>query len=339
MNRLKIVADAHVPYLEALDTVADVKRLVPADITRDAVADADALIVRTRTRCDSALLSGSRVKFVGTATIGFDHIDRDWCASAGIVTANAPGCNAPAVAQYVFATLMRLVNRPLRSHTIGIVGVGHVGRIVERWARSMHMRVMLCDPPRQRAEGGDAWYTLDDIAREADIITFHTPLTRTGADATWHLASREFFASLRRAPIIINAARGSVADTQAWIEAIEAGICGKAVVDCWEGEPAIDRRLLSLAAIATPHIAGYSEAGKKRATVMTLDSMCRAFGLPCIDTGLDVPQVPETVTPSVVMHSYDPMADDAALRRAPGSFEALRDGYRLRPEAPAACDN
>ena len=332
MKKLKIIADAHVPFLDPLREVADVTTLVPADIVPETVRDADALIVRTRTRCDRSLLEGSKVKFVATATIGTDHFDKEWLSEAGIGYANAPGCNAPAVAQYVFSSLVRLINRPLSSYTIGIVGVGHVGSIVERWARAMEMKVMLCDPPRQRAEGGDGWSSLEDIARKADIITFHTPLTKQSPDATYHLADSAFFNSLRRAPIIINAARGPVVDTLAWLEAIERGIVGPAVVDCWEGEPAIDLRLLGVADIATPHIAGYSLAGKMRASVMAVDALADHFNVPRIDLGLDLPPVPDSVTVPEMLASYNPLVDTAILKENPADFESLRDNYDLRPE-------
>lgn len=332
MKKLKIIADAHVPFLDPLREAADVTTLVPADIVPETVRDADALIVRTRTRCDRSLLEGTNVKFVATATIGTDHFDKEWLDKAGIGYANAPGCNAPAVAQYVFSSLARIINRPLNSYTIGIVGVGHVGSIVERWARAMEMNVLLCDPPRQRAEGGDGWCSLEDIARKADIITFHTPLTKEGPDATYHLADSAFFNSLRRAPIIVNVARGPVVDTGAWLKAIELGIVGPAVVDCWEGEPAIDLRLLEAATIATPHIAGYSLAGKMRASVMAVDALADFFNRPRIDLGLDVPPVPASVTVSEMLASYDPLVDTAILRERPADFESLRDNYDLRPE-------
>lgn len=339
MKRITVVADSHIPYLESLNEIADLRLLPPTDITPAAVADADALLVRTRTRCNAELLEGSRVRFVGTATIGLDHIDQAWCSANGITTVNAPGCNAPAVAQYVFSSLMHIANRPLRQYTLGIVGVGHVGRIVEQWARSLEMRVLRCDPPRQRAEGGDDWATLDDLAREADIITFHTPLTTEGPDATHHLADERFFSSLRRAPIIINAARGAVADTAAWKEAISNGYVGASIIDCWEGEPNIDLELLDMADIATPHIAGYSEAGKKRASQMVIDALTDSFGLPRLDTGLNVPPVPVSITPSVALNGYNPLVDTNMLRETPDDFENLRDHYNLRRELREAIAN
>lgn len=335
--QLRFVVDSYIPFLEGLlEPYGTVEVLPPDQITPASVRNADALLVRTRTRCDASLLTGSRVRFVGTATIGKDHIDSRWCADNGITAVNAPGCNAPAVAQYVFAAIARLINRPVHQHVLGIVGVGHVGSIVERWARSLGMEVMRCDPPRERREGGEGWYTLQDIARRADIITFHTPLTREGEDATWHLADAAFFDSLRRMPIVINAARGPVVDTPALIAAIDAGLVGHAVIDTWEGEPRINTELMHRAAIATPHIAGYSEAGKVRATRMVLDSMCRTLGLPHITMKVpDPPAIPLAVSLPQLAAGYDIMADDRILREAPDKFEKLRDTYNLRPEAPA----
>ena len=221
---LKIVVEENIPFLRGLlDRYASVKYLPSGAIDAKAVADADAIIVRTRTRCDAALLAGSRCKLVATATIGTDHIDLPWCAQHNITVVNAPGCNAPAVAQYVFASLLAVVNRPLADLTIGIVGIGHVGSIVENWARSLGMRVMLCDPPRQLAEGGDHWHTLDEIASRADIVTFHVPLTVDGDHPTHHLIGSGFLDSLRRAPVIINSSRGAVADTAALLRAAKTG--------------------------------------------------------------------------------------------------------------------
>ena len=330
---LNIIIEENIPYIAGLlEPYGNVRYLANEDITPEAVKDADALIVRTRTRCDEALLGGSRCRFVATATIGTDHIDLPWCAAQGIEVANAPGCNAPAVAQYVMASILALANRPVCQYTIGIVGVGHVGKIVERWARLLDMEVLICDPPRQAVEGGDGWSSLQDIAEKADIITFHTPLDST----TRHMADHGFFSSLRRHPIVINAARGPVVDTEALTEALEAGLVHHAVIDCWEGEPHISPALLARASIATPHIAGYSSEGKVRATRMALDAFSRHFSLPRIEMSMPEPQgaAPE-VTANAIRASYDPMADTAILRSRPDEFELLRNTYHLRPEVRA----
>lgn len=331
---MTVIVESRIPFVDdRLDAIARVRRLAPGEFTPGTVADADALIIRTRTEAGQALLAGSRVRFVATATIGTDHIDLDWCDRNGIHVANAPGCNAPGVAQYVLASVMELGYSPGPSLTIGIVGAGHVGRVVERWARALGMRVLVCDPPRSRAEGSEGFSSLDTIAREADVITFHTPLTYTGPDATHHLISADFLAKCRRRPLIINAARGAVADTQALIEAIDRGIVAPPVIDCWEGEPAVSRELLERAAIATPHIAGYSLEGKMRATQMALDAFTTFFALPPV---APLPGVNLTVAAApgadVIAASYSPLADTRALRESPDRFEELRNSYSYRPE-------
>ena len=332
--RLNFVIERNVPFIAGLlEPYANVSYLAADEFTPAAVKNADALIVRTRTHCDEALLTKSRCRFIGTATIGTDHIDTDWCDTHGITVINAPGCNAPAVAQYVFASIMQLANRPVSQYTIGIVGVGHVGSIVERWARGLGMNVLVCDPPRQRAEGGEGWSTLDEIAEKADIITFHTPLTREGEDATYHIADADFFASLRRSPIIINSARGSIVDTTALIEALDNGLVSEAVIDCWENEPEISLELLERAAIATPHIAGYSHDGKVRATQMILDAITTFFYLPRVNTTAATPKgIARTVRPLDIVESYNPLTDTMALKADPSAFEALRNNYRYRSE-------
>lgn len=332
---MKILIESKVPFMRGLlEPYAVVDYADPGDITPERVRDVDAMIVRTRTRCDEALLGRSRCRFVATATIGTDHIDLPWCAARGIEVANAPGCNAPAVGQYVFGSVGALLPGSLEGLTLGVVGVGHVGSLVARWGRSLGMRVMECDPPRQRAEGGDGWCSLADIAREADVVTLHTPLTRTGADATFHLADADFFRALQRRPVFINSARGPVADNAALVDAIRSGLVGHAVVDCWEGEPSISPELLELASVATPHIAGYSREGKWRASQMALDALTRRFSLPHISLREPAPcAVPDGITIDAARRSYNPLqADTPALRSNPAAFERLRNEYDLRPE-------
>ncbi|MDE6581827.1 MAG: 4-phosphoerythronate dehydrogenase, partial [Duncaniella sp.] len=315
---LDIIVEDRIPYISGvLEPAGNVSYLPSEAITPEVMRSADALITRTRTRCDASLLRDSRCSFIATATIGTDHIDLPWCRSHGITVANAPGCNAPAVAQYVMAAALAAHPEGVRGLTIGIVGVGNVGRIVERWARSLGMNVMRCDPPRAEAGDEGSWYTMDDIAREADIITFHTPLTSSGPHPTHHLASPEFLASLQRKPMIINAARGAVTSTQALLEAHAAGLTGPLVIDCWENEPAIDTRLLNASFIATPHIAGYSREGKIRATAMAVDAFSRHFGVQVNPLPVALPApAPLAVTPADILSTYSILADDAALRAA-----------------------
>lgn len=329
---MKFIVEQNIPFIKGLlEPYGEVEYLANEDITPDTVRDADCLVVRTRTKCNAALLDGSKVSLIATATIGTDHIDLDYCRNRGIEVANAAGCNAPAVAQYVFASLLALSNRPLSQYVIGIVGVGHVGKIVEQWARQLDMTVLLNDPPRQAAEGGVQWSTLEEIAEKADIITFHTPLDAT----TQHLANSKFFASLRRAPIVINAARGPVVDNVALVDALKAGHVHHAVIDCWEGEPKISSELLEAAVVATPHIAGYSFEGKVRGTRMSLDAISRHFGLPQIEMEQHVPAgASPSVNPNAILRSYDPLADTAVLKANPATFEAQRNHYNLRHEVP-----
>lgn len=335
VNKLNIIIERHVPFLAGLlEPYANVRYIDAADINIEKMRPTDALITRTRTQCNRELLELSRCSFIGTATIGTDHIDTDYCRSRHIAVVNAPGCNAPAVAQYVMASIACLVNRPLSQYTLGIVGVGHVGSIVQRWARAWDMKVLAYDPPRQAAEGGDGWVdSLDELAARCDIITFHVPLVHEGEYATYHMADADFFGKLRRSPILINTARGAVVDTPALIDALDEGKVSKAVIDCWEGEPDIDTGLLSRAAIATPHIAGYSHEGKVRASQMVLDALTNFFTLPRISLSTTVNMtVPQTVRVMDVVQSYDPLADTARLKADPAAFEQLRDTYRYRSE-------
>lgn len=344
---MKVVVENHIPYIYGhLEPYADVVYLSADEITRDSVADADILLVRTRTRCDAALLNGSRCRFIGTATIGTDHIDLDYCRNHGITVVNAPGCNAPAVAQYVHSAIAHwLAKDKFNSEgchlfTLGIVGVGHVGAIVARWAEELGYKVLLCDPPRARREKSDKYVDIRTIAGDADIITFHTPLTRTGDDATYHLCNKEFINSLAHCRLLINSARGSIADNLAILQALTDGKIGDVAIDCWENEPDINLNLLSKAFIATPHIAGYSAEGKLRATSMLLEALRVHFGW---EINAPKPAAPllgaNNVTLSRIAQSYDPRLDTTdlkALATSPATFskgfESLRNHYNLRSE-------
>lgn len=347
----KILIDAFVPYVgDIFDGVGEAVFLSPDEFTPQAVAGADALIVRTRTRCAAPLLEGSHVSFVGTATIGTDHLDLPWLAAHGIEAVNAPGCNAPAVAQYVLASIYTLIPEP-EGLTVAVVGVGHVGSVVADWCRKLGMEVLLCDPPRAEKEGPEGFVTLEEVAARADIITFHTPLTRTPAPhPTYHLADAAFFRSLARKPLVINSARGPVFDTAALLEAMDAARVRGCVIDCWEGEPAISPELLARADIATPHIAGYSRQGKMRATQTVVNALLRHFGSSKVmDLGV-TPGAAPNPTKQAILASYDPRTDMAAMRAAalpaaPASipypvlpsaaFERLRNLYPLRDEVPS----
>ena len=329
---MKIVIESHIPFIKGIfDDVADVVYLPAEDITPAVMKDADALITRTRTRCDEVLLEGSRCSFVATATIGTDHIDLDYCRKRGIKVVSAPGCNAPAVAQYVLCSVLSVLG-DVKGKTIGVVGVGHVGSIVCRWAECLGMTVLRNDPPRAEAEGSDGFVSLAEIAQKADVITFHTPHTRIGKFATHHIADKDFFGILERKPLVINSARGPIVDTPALLSALDSGAVTKAVIDCWEGEPAISEALLEKAVIATPHIAGYSLEGKVRATIAVVEALSQHFSLG-VDYPGEKPAVPPlSVTPQSLMCSYNPMVDTAMLKANPCAFESLRNNYNFRNE-------
>lgn len=331
---MKIVIENHIPYIRGIfEPYADVVYLPPQDIDADAMRDTDALITRTRTRCDSNLLSDSRCSIIATATIGTDHIDTEWCAAHSIKVVNAPGCNAPAVAQYVLSSVLSIYgNHNLTGTTIGIVGVGHVGSIVQQWASGLGMNVLLNDPPRADTEGDNAFVTLEEIAAKADIITFHTPSTSTGKYPTVHLAGDLFFKSLKKHPVIINCARGPITDTYALINAIDNAQVSDAVIDCWENEPLISKELLQRATIATPHIAGYSQAGKIRATVAAVKAVSSHLGIPAVFNGKIPADAPSKVTPGRLIDTYNPMIDTKLLKSSPEKFEFLRNNYELRRE-------
>ena len=333
---MKIVVDRNIPFIEKpLSTIGSVLMLPGAEITPEIMADADILITRTRTHCDASLLNGSRCRFIGTATIGTDHIDLPYCASRGITVANAPGCNAPAVAQWVFEAIRCHIGPTgdLSEVTLGVIGAGNIGSVLIRWAKGLGMRVLVNDPPLQQSRSEAYTYsTLADLARECDVITVHTPLTRTDPHPTYHLIDHSFVDMLKRAPLLLNAARGPVTDTAALLYGLESGLIGAVGIDCWEGEPNISPTLLSLALVATPHIAGYSRQGKIRATQMVLDALSRHLNLPS-PLQADAPAIapiPETITADRI--SYDIMADTHSLRENPSQFESLRNNYLLREE-------
>ncbi len=337
---MKVVADDKIPYLKGeLERLAD--EVVYADgkeISSTMVRDADALIIRTRTHANRQLLEGSSVKFIATATIGFDHIDTDYCKEAGIVWRNAPGCNAASVDQYVHSALLLLQRDrglALKGSCLGVVGVGHVGSLVAETARGLGMDVLLCDPPRAD-EGAAGFVSLQELSQHCDIITFHTPLTQAGLYPTWHLADEAFFRTLKHPVYLINTSRGEVVDNNALLQALRDGRVKDAVVDVWEDEPTINRQLLESVFIGTPHVAGYSADGKANATRTALDEFCKFFKLKgdyniCPPT--PVREVLEVhTTEEAQLLSYNPLEDSERLKAHPEQFEYLRGHYPLRRE-------
>lgn len=341
---MKIIIDDKIPYIkEAAEKIADEVIYAPGkDFTRELIQDADALIIRTRTHCNRELLEGSKVKFIATATIGFDHIDTEYCKQAGIEWANAPGCNSASVAQYIQSSLLvwkSLQNKKLDELTIGIIGVGNVGSKVAKAAQDFGIRVLLNDLPREEKEGGTTFTPLERIAKECDIITFHVPLYKEGKYKTFHLADEKFFRSLQRKPVIINTSRGEVIETNALLEAIDNGTISDAVIDVWEHEPEINLELLRKVIIGTPHIAGYSADGKANATRMSLDAICRFFRIERnYEIHAPVPNSPVIHAENyenALLQIYNPAEDSDRLKNQPELFETLRGDYPLRREEQA----
>ena len=345
---MRIIIDDKIPFIrEAAAQLGEAVYLSGSAISAADVRDADALIVRTRTRCDEALLQGSRVQMVATATIGYDHIDTAYMQRAGVAWTNCPGCNADSVAQYVQSALVLLADAGhirLSDVTVGIVGVGHVGSSVERMLRRMGCRILRHDPPRQ-ARGDEGFVDLEEIQKHCDVITLHTPLTREGAHATFHMIDDAFFDALHRRPVLINAARGEVVDEVALKTALKTGKIRTAVIDTWEHEPCVDRELLSAVFLGTPHIAGYSADGKANGTRMALQAVARHFG-----TSFSAPVLPPALPDGYayypllyspqhpyaeLLRHYDPRRDSDALRAHPEDFERLRGDYPLRREMQA----
>jgi erythronate-4-phosphate dehydrogenase len=350
---MKIIIDDKIPYIKgALEPFAEVIYLPGKKTTPEVVKDADAIITRTRTSCNEKLLDGSKVKFIATATIGYDHIDTAWCEQSGITWTNAPGCNSKSVEQYIASALMALAeknNFSLKKKTIGIVGVGNVGTKVARLCEIFGMRVLLNDPPRARTEGGKSFVELETILQNADMITLHVPLNMDGIDKTYHLADESFFAGAKKHPFIINSCRGEVTDTPSLKSALKSGLISGAVIDCWENEPELDRELLDLADLATPHIAGYSKDGKANGTMMSVRALSRFFNLG-IDkwrcSGVELPESTELfidgtgkttqqVLAEAIFATYDIREDDSRLRSSVETFELQRGDYPVRREFPA----
>jgi len=350
LNRIKIIADDKIPFLKGvLEPYADVTYLPGNRISRESVMNADALLIRTRTRCNANLLEGTAVKFIATATIGSDHIDADYCKLNDITWVNAPGCNSSSVQQYITAALLTLAQNhhfSLSEMTLGIIGVGNVGSKIQKAANLLGMKVKLNDPPRARNEGYTGFVSLDEILETCDIITIHVPLIREGEDKTFHLFDSTLFGKVKEGAWLINSSRGEVVDTIALRTSLTAGRLKGAVLDVWENEPDIDLDLLNLVTISTPHIAGYSVDGKANGTAMTVQALSCFFGLPLVDfypPSLPAPSEPiieidgtgksrQQIIHEAFMHIYAIMEDHNRLQLSPGTFEQQRGNYPVRRE-------
>ena len=347
---MRIVADDKIPFLKgALEPYAEVVYIPGKQIKMEMLKDSDALLIRTRTICNENLLEGTSIRFIGTATIGFDHIDTHYCSKNKIIWTNAPGCNSSSVQQYIAAALFRISSEhhfSLKDKTLGIIGVGNVGSKVEKFARSVGMNVLLNDPPRARIEGKKNFHSLNTVLSGSDILTVHVPLNIVGEDQTWHLFNEESFKKIKRGAWFLNSSRGEVSDTYSLKNALNSGMLSGAVIDVWENEPNIDLELLQQAFIATPHIAGYSTDGKANGTSMVVNSLTKYFNLPSENwypSDVPPPASPyisidcnnksdEEIIREAVIHTYNIDKDNSRLRLSPQDFERLRGDYPVRRE-------
>jgi len=357
---IRILADENIPCArEAFGSLGEVATFPGRSMTPEVVRDADVLLVRSVTRVDAGLLDGSRVRFVGTATIGTDHVDEEYLADRGICFAYAPGSNADSVADYITAALLEVaagLDMDLHGRTIGVIGVGNVGSRVVRRAAALGMIPLRNDPPLARETAGTeriSYLPLEDLLA-ADFITFHVPLTREGEDATHHLANEAFLDRLKPGAILLNSSRGPVVATSALLAALAAGRLRAAVLDVWEDEPRISMDLLRRVTIGTPHIAGYALDGKINGTAMLYEALCEFLGVPVSwdhESALPPPKAGiiefstrnrsrQDMLREAARHAYDIRRDDAALRRIlempaeerAAHFDRLRKGYPIRRE-------
>ena len=341
-----IVADENIPLLDAFfEGFGEIRRVPGRSIDRATVEPADVLLVRSVTNVNRALLEGTQVRFVGTCTIGTDHLDLDYFTQAGITWSSAPGCNARGVVDYVLGSLQTLAEIEgvdLNQRTYGVVGAGEVGGRLVKVLKGLGWNVRVCDPPRQIAEDGD-YVSLEQIIQQCDVISLHTPLTKSGNGSTWHLFDRERLNRLKPGAWLINASRGPVVDNAALREVLLEREDLQAVLDVWEGEPEVDVDLADLCVLATPHIAGYSLDGKQRGTAQIYQAFCAHLGqAPSIQLSDLLPQPwlaevhlnastdPAWALATLCRSVYDPRRDDADLRRSlVGSVDEQRKAFDL----------
>jgi erythronate-4-phosphate dehydrogenase len=347
---MKIIIDDKIPFIKGiLEPYAEVMYLAGSGISKKDVKKCDALIVRTRTECNKELLEGTNVKFIATATIGYDHIDTRWCEANGIEWTNAAGCNSSSVQQYIASVLVNLskkCNFKFENKTIGVVGVGNVGKKIVRLAETLGMRVILNDPPLARQRGPCGYVSLDGLIHEADIITLHVPLSFEGEDKTFHLIDEEKIKKFNPDTFLINSSRGEVIDNPALKNTIKHGVLKSAVLDVWENEPDIDLALVKMLDIATPHIAGYSVDGKANGTAMSVRALSKFFNLgidhwvpeniPSADFTLIIIDASDKSLQEVVSEAiektYEVKNDDERFKKAPQEFEKQRGNYPVRRE-------
>ncbi len=352
---MRILADENIPMLEVFARHGQLRRVAGRSLDRAVLANAEVLLVRSVTQVDQALLAGSQVKFVGTCTIGTDHLDLQYLTQQGIGWASAPGCNARGVVDYVLGALLTLAERDgvdLSKRCYGVVGAGQVGQRLVQVLRGLGWQVLVCDPPRQQAEGGD-YVDLATVLERCDVVSLHTPLTQQGEHPTFHLLGAEQLQSLQQGSWLINASRGAVVDNQALKQLLTQRHDVRVALDVWEGEPQVDAELAQRCDIASAHIAGYSLDGKIRGTRQIYQAFCQHFAL-ADSAAIEFPSqsllamelaahTPVEEALRVICRAvYDPRSDDAAFRLSlqgdaltrRAAFDQVRKNYPVRREIP-----
>ncbi len=358
---MKILVDENMPYAQQLFCqLGEVKAVSGRPLPIEELDDTDALMVRSITKVNASLLAGKPVKFVGTATAGFDHVDTAWLEQQKIAFSSAPGCNAIAVVEYVFSALMVFAEQEgfqLTDKTVGIVGVGNVGGRLAKRLRALGVNVLLCDPPRADRGDDEQFHSLETLLKQADILTFHTPLNKSGRYNSYHLINESNLDILPEGRILINASRGEVIDNAALLSALNQGKKLRVVLDVWEPEPDLSLELLNKVDIATPHIAGYTLEGKARGTTQVYEAYCDFIGQPQhVELSILLPkplistisvqgELTQTLLKQLIHLVYDVRRDDAPLRKVAGikgEFDKLRKFYPVRREwssLQVVCDN
>lgn len=350
MKPIRIIADAHIPFLTGkLESFAEISYLPGIEITAEKLNNVDALLIRTRTKINEALLKNTSVKMVASATIGLDHVDLKSCQNAGITVHNVPGCNAGSVAQYVISSILHYAvekNISLKGKTLGIIGVGNVGKKVAIFSKAIGLNLLLNDPPCEAIEGSANFVDLNYLLQHSDIISLHVPLNVSGKFATYNLVNESFAQLIKPNSLFINTSRGEVVKEEVLYELLKSGKISGAILDVWKNEPSLNTKLANLTLIATPHIAGYSINGKAAATQGIIEHTANFFGfnkqfiepikLPTpIHEFIAISEEEKTYEQALyayVSQSYNITADSLALKNDFSNFEKLRNNYPVRHE-------
>ena len=339
---MKIVCDENITFAkEAFSSFGNLALLPGREITNKHLTDADVLIVRSVTEVNEALLKGTKVKFVGTATIGTDHLDKNYLSDNGITFASAPGCNSFAVSEWVITAVLELISKfELNPKTAAVIGHGNIGSKVTKILSALGLTVKVVDPPKAEIENRTDFYSIDEVLG-CDILTFHTPIIKSGKYPTYHLMNEDRLSKLSTNAILLNSSRGAVVDNKALLKVL-SNKCIFTAFDVFENEPVMDLDLLCKLNIATPHIAGYSLEGKVNGTKMIYDQICDFLNvdktwepdLPKLDSNLLSPLDSSAykLLNDIIQRMYPIKNDDAALRTNPNSFDLLRKNYKARRE-------